>query len=404
MDQTKEIRHITIASYAHPELYPPILSAIDQLSKITSNIDVITRNTLKSQWEYPNNVKVNYVNKTAYEGFEIEKVSTLLKLSHFFQFVFKLKETIKKNKSQILIVHDVIPLFAAYLLKSTLKRRGVNLWYHNHDVSDTSKSGPYSLMGIASKYEHKAFNIIDIFSLPSKERLQYFPVEKLRNEPIIIPNFPLESFYSQAHSQKLSGDSRKVIKLVFQGSIGPGHGLEEIINILDETIHGKKLELHLVGKIRALYLNTLENLVMEKKVQAHFIYHGMQNFTKLPAMLTQFDIGIAIHKPYNVTYSTGGTASNKIYEYAACGLPILLFDNEHYRDYLEQRKWTFFTDLTRASLINGLTTIDARRYEYSNFAYQDFQNEFNFEYMFAKRLEPILQTLNLSFYSDNPKN
>ncbi len=389
MDNSKYMSHITIASYAHPELYPPVLSAIEQLSKITETIDLVTRNTLKSQWEYPKNVTINYVNKQQYEGFGIEKIPTWMKLQHFVNYVFLLKRLIKKNNSKILIVHDVIPLFAAFLLRGFLKRKKVKLWYHNHDVTDMTKAGHYSLMGIAAVYEKRAFHYIDIFTLPSKERLEYFPIEVLKNQPIILPNYPLKSFYSKAHKE--TSDTVQTIKLVFQGSIGDGHGLEEIISILNEPINGKQLELHLVGKLRDSYLKKLENLVDQHNVQAYFKYHGMQPFAKLPQFLSQFDIGIAIHKPYNVTYSTGGTASNKIYEYAALAMPVLLFDNAHYRTYLGERDWTFFTDLTKQSLRKEVEMMDTDLSLYSKNAYDDFQNEFNFEQLFQDRLIPVLQ-------------
>ncbi len=392
MDNPKDISHILVASYAHPELYPPVLSSIEQLSKITDTIDLVTRNTLKSKWTYPDNVTINYVNNIQYEGFAIEKIPIWLKLQHFFNFIVLLKKLIKRKQTKILIVHDVIPLFAAYLLKKPLKKNQIKLWYHNHDVTDMSKAGNYSLMGIAAAYEKRAFKIIDIFTLPSKERLEYFPCQELKQSPVILPNYPLKSFYSKTHKVSEKGD-KKVLKLVFQGSIGIGHGLEDLIAILNNKINGKQLELHLVGKVRDSYLKKLENLVLEKQVQPYFKYHGMQPFAKLPEFLSQFDIGIAIHTPYNVTYSTGGTASNKIYEYAASGMPVLLFDNVHYKTYLEHRKWTFFTDLTQQSLLKAIEVIDENLSQYSDEAYSDFQNEFNFEQIFQDRLIPVLKSL-----------
>ena len=85
----KTINHITVLIYAHPELYPPTLSAIEELSQIADKIDVVTRNMLTSKWKYPSNVRVNYINKKKYEGFEIENISFVLKIIHFFFFFFK---------------------------------------------------------------------------------------------------------------------------------------------------------------------------------------------------------------------------------------------------------------------------------------------------------------------------
>ena len=87
----KPIKHITILIYPHPELYPPTLSAIEELSQITDTIDVVTRNMLDSKWEYPKNVRVNYINKKKYVGFGIEKVSFGLKIIHFLFLIFLIR-------------------------------------------------------------------------------------------------------------------------------------------------------------------------------------------------------------------------------------------------------------------------------------------------------------------------
>jgi len=383
----KPINHITILIYAHPELYPPTLSSIEELSKITNKIDVLTRNTLVSQWVYPENVELHYINRKKYIGFNMENINFILKIYHFLKFVLMSKRLLRSNESQILLVYDVIPLYASSLFKRILRKNKTKLWYHNHDVTDLRKASKYSLMSIASRNEEAAIKAIDLFSLPSKERIIHFPTLDKSIRPEIIPNFPLKSFYSKFKKESRSDNSK--IKLVYQGSIGKGHGLEDIIKILKNKINDKALELHLVGKIRAPYLKQLKELAIENEAQNQFWYHGMQPFAELPEFLSQFDIGLAIHKPYNVTYSTGGSASNKIYEYAAIGLPVLLYDTKHYRSYLDKTEWAFFTNLSFKSLDSNLKTMDSNWNKISNAAHFDFTSTNNFENGF----KPILKLI-----------
>lgn len=387
----KRFKHIVIAIYTHPELYPPTVAAIMQLAEISDQVDVVTRNMLVSKWDYPENVNINYVNKEQFTGFEIEKIGFRAKIAHFYNFVKTIKSLVLTRNSDVLLVNDAIPLFASYLIRNTLRKKKVIWWYHNHDVVDMKRAGTLSIMGMAARFEKRSFQFLDVFSLPAKERLQYFPKLKSNQEPVILPNYPLEDFYSKAENQKQNEDS--TIKLVFQGSIGSGHGLEEIIGVLHHAINGKKVELHLVGKVRESYLKSIEALVEKHDVHDHFTYHGMKSFAELPFYLSQFDIGLAIHKPYNVTYSTGGTASNKIYEYAASGMPIILFDNAHYRAYLEDFEWTFFTDLTKDSLLHVMAVIDREISKFSKGASKDFHERFNFETVFQEQMLPVLVQL-----------
>ncbi|MDB3977484.1 glycosyltransferase [Flavobacteriaceae bacterium] len=390
----KPIKHITILIYAHPELYPPTLSAIEELSQIADKIDVVTRNMLDPKWEYPKNVRVHYINKKKFVGFEIENISFIAKIIHFLKFVIMSHKLIRKNKSKIVLAYDAIPLYVAHLLKATLKKQDSLLWYHNHDVTDLCKANYFSIMSVASRKQDSAIQNIGKFSLPSKERLEYFKNIPKEVNPIIIPNYPLKKVYSKHIKKDISNTSR--LRLVYQGSIGKGHGLESIIKILNQPINNKSLELHLVGKIRAPYLQQLNTLAKQNGVLDRFKYHGMKPFTQLPAFLSGFDVGIAIHKPYNITYATGGSASNKIYEYAALGMPVLLFDNEHYRSYLGDNDWSFFTDLTHDSLINSLMAIHDSFSVATLAARKDFLEKYNYGNCFQK-IKP-LQTICFLIY------
>lgn len=394
----KMFKNILIAIYHHPEAYPPTLSAIDQLSECCSQVDVVCRNSLKSLWKYPGNVELHYTTRKQYEGFGIENITLPGKVWHFVRFTLKIRSLLKKNKPDVLLVYDVIPLWSAYLLRNQIRRNKTQLWYHNHDTTDVSKAGKYSVTGLAARFEKRSFRVIDFFSLPARERLVHFPVTENQENVFVIPNYPLKKFYGNAFLLPEEKEPGK-LKMVFQGSIGPGHGLEEIIPLLDRKIHGKQPELHLVGKVRPAYLEKIRDLVQQNGVSNHFFYHGLLPFTEMPRFLSQFHIGLAIHKPYNVTYSTGGSASNKIYEYAACGLPVVLYDLPHYHEYLDQSPWAFFTDLTESSFLHALSEISGNLKELSRAAGRSFEEEKNFENAFRKVKEYVSSNVT-SLWSD----
>jgi glycosyltransferase involved in cell wall biosynthesis len=86
---------------------------------------------------------------------------------------------------------------------------------------------------------------------------------------------------------------------------------------------------------------------------------------------------------------TLGTASNKIYEYAASGMPVLVYDNEHFRSTLQNRLWVIFTDTSTVSLQRALVKIMDQYKQMEAAALNDFETELCFE----KYFNPFLNYL-----------
>jgi hypothetical protein len=86
---------------------------------------------------------------------------------------------------------------------------------------------------------------------------------------------------------------------------------------------------------------------------------------------------------------TLGTASNKIYEYAALGLPVILYDNAHFRETLGQYNWAFFTNTEPESYRQCLHRIISDYPSLSKQAFEDFKSKLCYEHNF----EPVKKFL-----------
>jgi hypothetical protein len=109
----------------------------------------------------------------------------------------------------------------------------------------------------------------------------------------------------------------------------------------------------------------------------------------VPKVSATCHIGIAIFDKTDVMNRTLGTASNKIYEYAATGLPILFYDNEHFRRHLSRYNWAFPVDLSAKGLLNAIREIDNNYASLSAQAHADFETNLNFEHHFREVKEYI---------------
>jgi hypothetical protein len=196
---------------------------------------------------------------------------------------------------------------------------------------------------------------------------------------MIIPNFPPAYLY---RFQKEYAP-KDIIKLVYPGSnISHMHGIEEIIPILNNRVNEKDLHLYLVGTIKSNYKQTLLEIAEAHNTTDKLFFVDRMPYIRMQEEMIKYDIGVAVNKPMNITYETGGTAANKIYEFPASGLPSIFYDNKHYRTYFKNYIWSFFSNLTENSLIDCIQQIDMNYMILSSSARKDYLLSFTFEEVF----------------------
>lgn len=366
-----------ICQYSHIEGYPPTFNAVNVLAKQGHTVEVLARKDLETSWDYHSNIQLNFVGNYK-TRFEYDAKSKWHKINEFFKYLKQFKLLLKK-KPDVLLLYDNIPLMAWRLIRVFHLGKKPLVWYHNHDIHYLKDYKKYSLPYFAYFSLRKSFKFIDFFSLPAAERLKYFKLKNFKGKQSILPNYPPAYLFNR--SKQSAPESE--IKLVYPGSnISHMHGIEDIIPILNNKINGKALSLSLVGTISAKYKNTLLDIAQKHKTTDKLHFIDRMPYPRMPSKIMEYDIGVAINKPMNITYETGGTAANKIYEYPASGLPSILFDNAHYRKYFDNYKWAFFSDLSEASLLQCIQSIDDNYIQLSQRAGKDFENGFSFEKVF----------------------
>jgi glycosyltransferase involved in cell wall biosynthesis len=78
-------------------------------------------------------------------------------------------------------------------------------------------------------------------------------------------------------------------------------------------------------------LEPLKHTVRQKNLEQAFIFTGSVPFDQVPDYMNCFDIGINFFKPVR----TDPGDPIKMYEYMACGVPVIASPNENYGGYLE---------------------------------------------------------------------
>lgn len=381
---------LLVGVYSIPEAYPPTLNAVAVLSKHFDRIYILSRNITRDEWVFPPNVQVlNTGEKISIR--ESERKGLAWKAWSFVLYTLNMFWLCINQQPNLVLLYDPIPFFAFNSIKKLLFSKPL-IWYHNHDVLDPKLLPRFNIAKLAWQNEQKSFSELDYFSLPSEERRAYFPMSDFKGKYFFIPNLPALSFY-QKFRQDRNIQNSNPIRIIYQGHIGKGHGLEGIIEyILPAEIEGKNFVLVLKGIISDDYKQALAALALQHGVSAKLEFQGFGAYQDLPLLTSGCHIGIGIHSGQDIMNKTLATASNKIYEYIALGLPVLLFDSPHYRSHFEQYPWASLTNLTEDSLVSIFAHIIQNYQSLSNRALSDFDTHFNFERNF-KAVETELDTV-----------
>jgi hypothetical protein len=382
---------VLVSIYTHPEGYPPTFNAINNLSKKADHLSVLATETLDTRWNYDSNVRLHLL-PSEKDRFKAMRRSKKEKLMTYIGFCRAYLRIIKSEKPDVILIYDNVALLLYYLIHffipSKLKPK---LWYHNHDVFPLSSYKKYTINWFVAWLEQNRLDLVDYFSLPAQERKSFFKMERFRGQYFFIPNFPSEYFHG-----KLKLENKKLndqINLVYPGNICFKHGFEELIPCLGKKVNGKELHLNLIGDVKKDYKQELLILASKHNCEKFLHFVGRISYFDVPKSLSSCQIGWAVNKPLDATYATGGTAANKIYEFVALGMPIILFDNAHYRQYLEKHAWAHFTDLSETSVLEQIKSIDDAYDEKSKLAFQDFKRHYSFESHFDEALQTIKRDL-----------
>jgi|GEM_PF-128535 len=380
----KKIQRIVASIYIDPDFYPPTINAVLNLAEKCDELILVTRNNSLHDFPFPGNVRLIKIGKlTSVQS--SEKKHFINKSFSFLQFSLYLLRFIYPKRTDIVIFYDSIPLFSFLLIRRLVSKKKV-CWYHNHDMPNIELLRPYSIGWFAAKFEKKAMKYVDLFTLPSNDRLQFYPNCKGKRDYFCLPNYPSLKAYPNIRKSIYKNEE---IRIIFQGSIGEFHSLEEMVTLLKGNIFGRPIRLILKGGVRQPYKQSLNELAADSGVSERLSWVGLGPYCELQSLTSSCHIGLAIHLGDDDVRKTLGTASNKIYEYAASGLPVILYDIDQFRKYLDNYSWAFFCDGSMLSLKKNIELILNNYESISIAARKSFEDKLNFEKEFDTVLDFI---------------
>jgi glycosyltransferase involved in cell wall biosynthesis len=160
----------------------------------------------------------------------------------------------------------------------------------------------------------------------------------IRANSIVIPNTILKKDMP-IHSKSKMSEKDGEIHTVYVGALSKDSGHRNILPILNK-ITKQKIHVHIYGLLSPSVKPTLDK---KEKEDEYLHVHEALHYTKLYPELTRYDMGLVILAPSNERL-LHTAVPNKIYEYLASDLPVIVSPYDSLVDFVKKRNCGFVLD------------------------------------------------------------
>jgi glycosyltransferase involved in cell wall biosynthesis len=364
--------------YADPDRYPPIINGTRLLAMAGYATEIFCRFT---EVEIPVELP---------EGVSIVRIDSRAE-SSWREYLGFIREVIHRGskRANLFVGHDMHGFLAAWLL-SRLYRRP--LVYHCHDLAENVK-GPGRFVKL---FEQIFARTADLVIVPDLERGKVVAKAlALKRLPLIVANAPLRVSRASSEDlpQALAVQGRQYERILLrQGSIGPGHALESTIRSIPLWAD-RGWGFVLVGMGTSEYLDELGHLASELAVGEQLAILPPVSYDEVLRLTPGADAGHALYEPIHINHLHATTASNKMMEYMAAGLPLLVSDKPDLCAFVEAHGCGVTADESSpesiAAAVNALLGDPDLARRLGAAGARAFEQEFNYEQQFAPVLEAV---------------
>ena len=243
--------------------------------------------------------------------------SPIKKVIRLFYRPLKAAKYIYKFKPDIIHTNDYDTLGLGYL---AAKKCGARLIYDSHEIF--AENGVIAHNKLLKKYimlrekclTHKIDKMISV----SNAAADYFRDIYKIDRPTVITNCPMRN------TQPLKEKADK-FEVVYQGMMYPGRGYEEF------TLAGKYItdEVRLVLRGYGSIETQLKEMMKQENLAEKVVFSEPVEVSQLVCAASSSHVGVVLTRPVSLNFKM--SVSNKVFEYAAAGLPVILSDVPEHR-------------------------------------------------------------------------
>lgn len=317
---------LAIIHYFPLEYYPPITNLIDYIltqrdSKFNS-INIYSCNNVKRRKIYipDKNTKFRvFIHRSPFP--KVTDTLFLRTAKYLFFNIFTLFSLCIKWP-EALLYFETSSAWPVYIYSRFLNKK-CNILIHYHEYAN---KGWYENTNMLVRFFHKLekswlYAKAEWISQTNQDRLKFFHQDnpELDEERLnIVPNFPPKSwnYYNGKNQKQVATSISKGLKIVYIGSLSfKSTYIKEFCEWIINQNGAVIFDIYAFN----LYQDVIKYL---KQIDSQYIkfYENGIEYNLQPSVLKDYDIGVILYKGLRI--NTIYCASNKLFEYLACGLDV----------------------------------------------------------------------------------
>lgn len=382
MRATSSKPSLVVVLYANPDHYPPTWGAIRLLSAWFRVRVICRRNADPKEIEWPEGVRVDRIGEATSEAVKFAAPAHE-KLREYLGFAWAVRRAIAEERPRLIYAYEPHAYVAALL-----SRPRCALVYHRHEIEEPGDRRARSLGGVILQAALRFTRRADLVVFPEAGRARVYLAEAGDpRPPRIVPNYPLlEAFPRPAALPDLLARRLADRTVYYRGAIGDNAAIPEAVGAL--THLPREVRLALRGPVAPAYAAKIAGLAAELGVEDRLRNGGyLPSFAAVNEETREASVGLVLYKPVVQNLRFIGSATNKLWEYAACALPVVASEGETFREVLAGEPWAAFADprdpRAIAGAVSSLIGDPARYAELAAAARRAFEERFHFEAAFA---------------------
>jgi len=378
--------------YGNPDYYAAVCREAGAISEHFTIHFVAVNDGRAPAFEWPADITVERVGPRAPLMSAANLVRRLVHIAVFARFVRIVRKRVRELAPSVVYAYDT-RAFAAGL---AARRQGdFALVFHWHDLIDIEQLSRLSPQRWIEKQATAKGPSAELIVADDPGRLEHYGRQSGDNRPtVLLPNYPsLKLFPRPPDFETLVRRRFERREILYTGGVGGGGNASAALIRACAQLH-PDCRLTLFGPSDPASVRELDSLADSLSLAGRFSYRGWIPWRQLMACTTEATIGVVTFRPISFNYTAMGAATNKLYEYAARGLPVVVPDTPSFREALKGERWAAFADIDDPEAVaHGLRWFLDNRDRYvaaALAARQAFEQRLNFECVFPRLLERLL--------------